>query len=152
MESLQIFTSTHSLSNLIYTNLREKNGMKMRWWMLDVWKWEEKSPFYSESPGSRRATRLNGIKTARKSKSREKTESLMGKRSTMDRGFHDGPTVVSATSVFFCSSFFPQAWQLKGMCGESKYIHLWAKMRAKMSKIYKTQKRTVLERKTEKGA
>ena len=30
VESLQIFTSTHSLSNLIYTNLREENGMKMR--------------------------------------------------------------------------------------------------------------------------
>ena len=45
-------------------------------WMLDVWKREEKSPFYSESPRSRRIARLNGTKTARKSKSHEETKSL----------------------------------------------------------------------------
>jgi len=72
-------------------------------------------------PGSRKAAR--------------KQKSLRENKDTTDCGLHHRPTVVSTASIFFCFSFFPRAWQLSGIRGESKYTHLWVKTRAKRSRI-----------------
>jgi len=113
--------------------------------MVDVWNDVEKDPFYSKIHGSRLATCNNVIKTAKKSKSCEKMNCFIGNRDTTNRGLHHGPTMVSSGSAFFYSSFFPRAWQLKGIQRESKYTRLVPKQGQKGSKSCKTQKRTIPE-------
>ena len=92
------------------------------------------------------------LKIAWKLNTREKINSPAGMRCTTDHGLHHGSTVVSAGSTFFYSSFFPWAWQLGDICGESKCTQLGSKQGSKGPESCKTQKRTIPESKMGKGA
>jgi len=81
----------------------------------------------SKDAQSEQPCKLMALKTIWNLKSREKTNSLVGERSTTDRGLHHEPNVVSTGSIFFYSSFFLRAWQLRGICGESKTVKARAK-------------------------